>query len=74
MVPRTFIPIDQSMTVDELCKKTTRSEWNDNCHANMKIADANKDASMFLLDVTEGEDVTRSAMTKYFRLSMFRKL
>ena len=52
MVPRTFIPIDQSMTVDELCKKTTRSEWNDNCHANMKIADANKDASMFLLDVT----------------------
>ena len=48
MVPWTFIPIDQSMTVDELCKKTTRSEWNDNCHANMKIADANKEASMFL--------------------------
>ena len=48
MVPRTFIPINQSMTVDELCKKTTRSEWNDNCHANMTIADANKEASIVL--------------------------
>ena len=69
MVPRTFIPIDQSMTVDELWKKTTRSEWNDNCHANMKIADANKEASMFLLPVVGRNKTGNDKMFSSFNVS-----